>query len=192
MNNTVKIILFILAGLMVVCLAGLLLAGPVVKSIIQKNTMSIGIGADNAQAIAGQMVQFEAPADFGEPYAFQMLGYSLITFTGSDGHSHIYFMQVPEDSGLTEEELLSQVQKMSGSPIGTEFDNAQPMDVVIMGQTVTMLIIDGINSANQPYRQAVGIFAGQDGPILVVFERPLDLWDETELLDFLSSIRQNS
>jgi len=192
MNNTVKIILFILAGLMVVCLAGMLLAGPVVKSIIQKNAMSIGLGADNAQAIASQMVEFEAPADFGEPYAFQMLGYSLITFTGSDGHSHIYFMQVPEDSGLTEEELLSQAQKMSGSTIGTEFDNAQPMDVTIMDQAVTMLIIDGINSANQPYRQAVGIFAGQAGPILVVFERPLDLWDETELLDFLSSIRQNS
>jgi len=188
MKTGMKIFLFILGGMIVLCLAGSLLFAPAMKYISQRFAYSIGLESAKAEELASEMVKYEVPGDFQEPYGFRMGDYSLITYLGEDGQSHIYFMQVPQDSAISKEEMLDQAQKMSGGTIGTEFKNAKTLDAVILDQSVTVWLLEGINSANQPYRQAMTIFDGRNGTLMVVFERPAASWDEGELLDFLASI----
>lgn len=188
MNTGLKILLVILGGLMVLCVAGLVFFVPAAKFISQSAANAIGLETVKAEELAAEMVDYQVPSDFEKPYGFRMGDYSLITFLGSDGQSHIYFMQIPEDSKISKEEMLNEAQKMSGGTIGTGFDNANRMEIEVLGQTAPVWLIDGINSANQPYRQAVSIFDGRNGTMMVVFERPEVKWNDAELLEFLASI----
>jgi hypothetical protein len=52
-----------------------------------------------------------------------------------------------------------------------------------------MLVSEGMNHDNQTFRQVSGIFEGQNGPTMIVFERPVSQWDQAEVDNFLASIK---
>ena len=59
----------------------------------------------------------------------------------------------------------------------------------IRGQDVTLIVSEGLNSANVPYRQVTAAFEGKGGPTLLVFSETVGAWDQAAVDEFIASIR---
>jgi hypothetical protein len=59
---------------------------------------------------------------------------------------------------------------------------------IIMGQEVELVTSEGTNHEGQADRQVSAIFQGNGGQAMVMFERPVESWDQAEVDGFLASI----
>ncbi len=60
--------------------------------------------------------------------------------------------------------------------------------VVIRGQSATLVILEGLNSENQPYRSATALFEGRSGPALVSISSMVSVWNPEMVDAFLASL----
>ena len=119
----------------------------------------------------------------------QLAGASLVGYTGSDNHSHIYFFQAPANVKVDQAEMERQLSQA----IENGDDPTDVVDMVpsrLCGQDTTLLVSEGVNSDGDAFRQVSGMFQGKGGQALVVFERPVSNWDQAEVDTF--SRRSNS
>jgi hypothetical protein len=61
-------------------------------------------------------------------------------------------------------------------------------ELTVRGQTAAMVVSDGVNSDDQPYRQVTVAFQGKGGPALLVISEPTDRWNQENIDAFLASI----
>ncbi len=191
MNKTTKIILGVTAGVVVVCLivaaAGFLLAratGRALGSVLLTD-------ANKVAEISGTIAEYTLPSGFGNGYASQVAGYTLVGYTGSDGHSHVYFFQLPAGVKVEQAEIERQLNQAVGEPAISRRSSqvVSQTPATICGQQTNLVVSEGINSDNQPFRQVSALFQGKGGQAAVTFERPLSSWDQAEVDAFLRSIR---
>jgi hypothetical protein len=190
MNSTGKLILGMVGGVFLVC-AFLGLAGNVVIHATGRTfTKALQSNPDQAAAISESIADYDLPPDFGEAYAKQALGFSLVSYTGQDRHSHVIFFQLPDGLQIDLSQINSQIELVdSGQQKIKQYSQVVgEIPAVIRGQETTLLLTEGVNSAGQTYRQASSIFNGKGGQALVVFERPVSSWDQGELEGFIASI----
>jgi hypothetical protein len=192
MNRTNKIILGLAAGAAVICLCAA--AGSLF--FLRTTGRVLGKAIDASQAdvekVAGGIASYTLPAGFGEGYAIQVAGFSMVSYTGEDGHSHVYFFQLPEGVHVDQAELERRFRESARSQDSNWDRQTEVVDQVpatIAGQEVTLVVSEGVNHAGQSFRQISGMFQGQGGQALVVFERPPESWDQAEVDEFLASIR---
>lgn len=190
MNTTVKIIIGLIAGIFILCLlsatAGLLLFNTASKTVSQV----IQTDQDVTQ-IAGEIADYDLPAGFGQAYATKVAGFSLVSYTGDDSYSHIFLFQLPAGVHVDQAEIERRFQQASGEPQ----DQFQKMKVVdrqtgtIRGQSVELVISEGTNHADMPYREVSGIFQGKQGQAAVMISGPIATWDQGMVDSFLASLR---
>lgn len=191
MSKTPSIFLIIIGGLIVMCLIVVVgafflfgSARTVLKSTLKTDT-------DKTVEIAGSIAEFTIPAEFSEPYATRLVGFSMVQYNHSDGHSHISFFQIPRAIHIDEVEMERQFRQTEprenrrGKVIIKLVDEVQ---ATIMGQEVTLMISEGTNSDGEPYRECSGIFEGKGGQAMVIYEAPLSSWDQAEVDALLASI----
>jgi hypothetical protein len=191
MNSTGKILLGLIAGIAIVCLVA------VAAGLILTRSAGVSIGkalqSDPAQAgeVTKDIADYDLPADFGEPYAREIAGFDLVSYTGQDGHSHIMFFQLPEGVELDPAEMERQLDEVAGSTgsAGLKTAVVEQYQATLRGQETTLVVSEGVNHDGQAFRQVTGIFQGNGGQALVVFERPASAWDPVEVEAFLASIR---
>jgi hypothetical protein len=192
MNTLSKIIVGFVAVTIILCLAtaagGFLLlrsGGQLIANHFETKPAKV---ADVASTIA----DYRVPAGFGAPYSAHLLGFSLVGYTGNDGHSHIYLAQLPKDFLLDQADFEKQLRQVTP---GQGFDRPSDMTVVdqqratIRGQSVTLLVSQGINSDGDPFREVTAMFEGKGGQVLVVYETPINHWNQAEVDTFLASIQ---
>ena len=188
MNKTTKLILGFVAGAIVLCLA--VVAGGLL--IVRTTGWALGrvfkTDVEQVAVISSSIAEYTVPAGFGNPYAVQAVGYSLVAYTGADGHSHIFLFQLPGDVRVDQAEIERQLRQATGS-------GDQPTDIVnlvpatVCGQDTTLVVSEGVSSAGQPFRQVSGMFSGKGGQALVVFETPVSTWNQAEVDAFIASIQ---
>jgi hypothetical protein len=122
-------------------------------------------------------------------FSTSMLGYTVASYTGPNGPSHLYLIQSEQGSDGDElAKMLAQLVPGAGDPnAGTTVIENRP--ATIRGQEVTLIVSEGVNSENVSYRQVTAAFQGKGGPALLVFSGTVDAWDQAAVDEFLASIR---
>ncbi len=110
MNGTIKIILGLIAGITLVCLilgiSGLLLFQSTVETVVQASPVEVKFEEHAPEEIA----DYALPSGFGDKFTLQLGGYSLVGYTGDDGHSHIYLAQADASTGVTLDAIEGWIQ----------------------------------------------------------------------------------
>ncbi len=191
MSSTIKIIIGVVIGSFTVCL----LAGAAGVWMIRSAGTAIGKGLQSDQErvleVSADIAEYDLPGDFENAYAMQAGGFDLVSYTGQDRHSHVYFFQLPGGVRLEESLLERQFNQFSRDQANDNRHTTpvSQMAATIRGQETTLVVSEGVNSEGQAFRQATAIFEGKGGQALVVFERPVSSWDVAEMETFVASIR---
>jgi hypothetical protein len=192
MNNTAKIILGLVAGAVVLCLcvgvAGLILFRSAGSAIGQ----AFNTDANQVKNVSASIADYTLPEGFGSATTMQLAGFDLVSYTGDDGYSHIYFFQLPDGVQLDPAEMERKLKENTAEPGDGAVRKTEVVDqlpATIRGQETTLVVSEGVNRDGQPFRQVSAIFQGNDGQAMVLFERPAEQWDQAEADDFIASIR---
>jgi hypothetical protein len=143
----------------------------------------------NVAEIASKIADFDVPAGYAPELSAHLLGYSLASYKGTTGPSHLYLVQSEKDSDKAElQKMLEQMAPGSSNP-NTRMTVVENRTATVRGQEADVVISEGTNSDNVTYRQATVAFQGKGGPALLVFSESADLWDQAVLDTFLGSIQ---
>ncbi len=191
MNRTAKVILGIVVGLLALCIittgAGII----IIRSAGTVLARSLQTDPQKASAIASSIAEYSLPDGFGSPYATRLAGFSLVQYTHTDGHSHVTFFQIPNGIKVDPAEMERQFRQNAPDRNHSRADRIKMVNQVqgtINGQPVTLVVSEGTNSDEQPFREVSGLFQGKGGQAMVVYEAPLSRWDQAEVDAFLASI----
>ncbi len=191
MSTTVKIILGLIAGSVLLCgivaISGLLLF----RSATQAFAGALEDNPIEVQQVAGEILdEIDVPDGFGRGYVVQALGYSVVAYDGEDEHGHIYIIRLPSNVKVDLPDFNS-YQRAAGSqdtrPGKMEVVGQEP--AVVAGQETMLLISEGANSDGQPYRQAGCVLQDDEGQTLIIYETLVSEWDQAEVDAFFTSIR---
>ncbi len=140
---------------------------------------------------AAQIADFTPPEGYQPEMAFEMNGYSIVSYNPGDGHSHLYLVQAPASEDITPEKLeamLSQ-EKTGQKDRTTRLTVVEKRTATIRGQAVSLVISEGTNSHGDAYRQATTAFQGKGGLAMLVLEEPTSRWDDARLNQLIASIQ---
>jgi hypothetical protein len=190
MDRTTKIILGVVAGLIVVCSA-CAVAGILFFNISSRTVgRSIQSSSANVPQASADIAEYDLPAGFGLEFGMEAGDFSMAAYAGEDGHSHIYFLQLPANLNLDEAQMWSRMQQAQEyGNLPAQLKMVETKTGVIRGQEVELVISEGDNHEGQSYRQVSGVFQGKGGQAMVVFEAPVGAWDQATVDAFLTSIR---
>ena len=192
MNNTVKIILGITAGIVILCLCGAVSGLLLFRSTGWVLSETFNTDANEVENVSGSIADYTVPAGFGEAYTTQVAGFSMVSYTGDDNHRHIYFFQLPAGIQVDQAEIERQLQDAAPEDSQRWVDRMEVVDrqpATICGQDVTLVTSEGLNHDKQPFRQVSAMFQGRGGQALVVFSAPVVAWDQAVVDEFLASIQ---
>ena len=172
-----KMVLIVTGTLLIVCLcltaAGLAATGGVSWLLYQRG--------DNAQAnvtaVSDTIADYTLPAGFGDGSAVSVAGFSMVSYTGADGHSHIYLIQAPPGLALDQASLERQMHRAIGTDEWAQTTVVDRQPCHIRGQETTLVVSEGLNHDDQRYRSASGLFEGKEGLALVNISAPASSWD---------------
>ena len=135
------------------------------------------------------IADFDLPAGYTFEFSTSMLGYTVAAYKGPNGPSHLYLIQSERASDGDElAKMLVQLVPSAGDP-DSDMTVIENRLATIRGQDVTLIVSEGFNSENVPYRQVTAAFEGKGGPALLVFSETLGAWDQDTVDKFLASIR---
>ena len=141
MNRTTKIILGIIAGLVVVCSA-CAVAGILLFSISSRTVgRSIQSSSANVAQASADIAEYDLPAGFGLEYGMEAGVFSMVAYTGEDGHSHIYFFQLPASLNLDAAQMWDRMQQtQQNGNVPAELKMVETKTGVIRGQEVQLVV----------------------------------------------------
>lgn len=192
MSTTMKVILGILIGGMLVCAlagAGAYLAlhatGRMLDRAVQDDPANVG-------QIAASIANYALPDGFDSGVAMQAAGMAFVSHTGADGHSHAMFFQLPSGVHVDQAEIERQFKQTAGKgQVGDrQVQVVDQIETIICGQQTVVVISEGVNSDGQIFREATATFDGRGGQALVVYEAPVSAWDQATVDAFFASIQQ--
>lgn len=132
---------------------------------------------------------YELPPGFEDGYAGTMAGFTVVAYNGDDGQSHIYLAQGPQWLTLDEDALQRQMQTAAGDEEWSEVTVVERYPCQIRGEPATVIVSEGRNHDNQPYRTASAMFSGNGGPALLNIAMPAGRWDQELVNDFVDSLQ---
>ncbi len=205
MTRNTKIVLGVVAGLLVLCMcAGIAgfaaltavartayqapIQGPVVERAVRvQPAPGDSIFAERAP------VQYDLPTGWREDLARHIFGVDMTALGGSDGHSHIFLLQIPPErdaqSSLREALALDHAGSRMAYRNGVQFRQVGQTQATLRGQPVTMTISEGTNRDGETYRQLTGVAADGTAQLVVLIEQPAKTWDQAMVDRFIASIR---
>jgi len=192
MNTTLKWILGILVGGMLLCLVivvlGLVLFNATTRSVIS------GVQAEPGEAasVAAQIADFALPEGYTSAVATQFAPLEVVGYNGPDGHSHIYLIQLPPGVRVDQAARESQLQSSAGdqgSQYGPDMRIIEQQPVTIRGQATTLVVSEGTNGEGRSIRSANAAFEGKDGQALLSISGSTDGWDAAMVEAFIDSMK---
>lgn len=146
--------------------------------------------AEEIRAVGDAISAYTVPQGYSEAFATDVMGYQLVSLQGPLPSCHIYLAQAPEGVEIDAEKLRQQARKMGSGNQGETRDLrlVEEREVSLRGETVAMMVSEGRNSDNLPYREVTAVFAGRGGQALLSISAPVEVWD-WELVDqFIASL----
>jgi hypothetical protein len=190
MNTTVKWILIVCLSLFVLCGCGwvgiftlLRASGTVIASSIETDVQTVA-------AVGGDIATYDLPDGFGSAFSVQLGGFSMISHTGFDQHSHIYFFRIPPNVHIDEAGIESKLRSSGWVQYPVRYTLVDQQVGMICGQETTLVTSEGVNGEGQGYRQMSAAFTTRDGAgAYVIISMPLETWDQDVVDGFFASIR---
>ncbi len=187
-----KIVLRIVIGMLLVCLVGGVAAFALAGSVARAFASEWQSNPTQVAAVASGIADYDQPTGFGNAFARQASGFSFVTYTGDDGHSHIYLFQLPAFIILDQAELERQAQQATQPRSHNRPPRMETVDrrqAIVRGQEITLTVREGVNSDGLAYREMSGMFQGKSGQALVTITGLIKTWDQAKADAFLASIR---
>lgn len=189
MDKTVKIVLMMIGGLVVLCLcigaagwAAFRSAGQVLSQTIDDDPIKVA-------AVSDDIASYTLPAEFGAGQAVQLANFSMVSHTAVNGRTHITLLQAPASLPLDRDELERQMSLASGADQWSEVTVIETKPCQIRGEAAQLVISEGISHDGSRYRSASAVFAGNGGPALVNISGPAANWDQAMVESFIESLQ---
>lgn len=192
MSRQTKIIIGVLVGFIVLCLA-ICVVGVIFTNIVGKNVASdIKPDPEKAAKTASEIADFTPPPGFQPMSGFTILGYTVVIYdNGSDSSDFMMLMQIP---GLTEidDATIEQMQQAIERQRGGGMNNRRIVDtrdMTIRGKPARVIIQEGTSGANaMPLRQMMVAFQGKGGVAMLVITTLTSEWDQASFDRMVESI----
>lgn len=189
MNQTVKIILILLGGLVALCLCVGTASWLAFRSAGRVLSQAVDDDPAKVSTISDDIADYSLPADFGAGQAVQVADFSMVSYTAVDGRTHIYLMQAPASLPIDRDELERQMSIASGTDEWREVRVIDTKPCQIRGEEATLVISEGVSHDGSRYRSASAVFDGNGGTALVNVSGPTDDWDQAMVDSFIESLQ---
>jgi len=138
---------------------------------------------------------YELPPGYQERVAMDILVYSFVMIApeaGTTGNAPLImlaqFSQIGTDRKQMEEQIRQAFEQQSGNR-GLDLKLVEVKKMTIRGEEVDVTIFEGTDQNGYILRQLVTSFPGKKGTAMLMIMGSPSAWDETEIDDFLKSIR---
>jgi hypothetical protein len=190
MNKTVKWILIICLSMFVLCGCGAVATFTLLRATGRVMANTIQTDGDLVPAMSSEIAEYDVPDGFGPPFAVQVVGFSMISHTGLDNHSHIYFFRVPPNVHFDHDKVESKLRTSGWVQYPVRYRLVDEQPGMIRGEETTMVTSEGVNGSGLRYRQMSAAFSTGDGAnAYVIISMPADSWDQALVDAFLGSIK---
>ena len=189
MNRTLKIFLIIAGGALTFVLsllvAGFIMlrsAGWVLNHVIDSEPASVS-------EVGRTIADYDVPDHYTDAYAAEVADFTMVTYHDVDTDGHIYLFQMPETIQLDPALLETRLRMASDTEVLAKVAVVHHMPCRIRGQETTLVISEGLNHDNRPYRSASAIFPGKGGQALINISGPIEDWDQALVDSFVESFQ---
>lgn len=191
MSKSTKIIIGVILGLVVICLivcvvgvAGLGLLGRSVASSIK---------ADPAEAaqVAPEIADITPPDGFQPTASVNILNIKAVIYEAPGTQRSMFLIQLPV-SGSISGSQMDTLKKSLEQQSGQELNNLQTInsyDTTVRGQPAQVVVMEGANQDNTPFRQMLLTFQGKGGTAMLGIYGPTDGWDQAAYDAMVKSIQ---
>jgi len=186
-------VIILALGLVSACIL-LLIVGRALTPKIRSSFLSLFMKEDPqfAAQVAHTMIDYDLPPGYQEQRAMQVKTYYTFVIIASNDHpSDMITIQLASD-------LLKDPEWGKGSQeqAAQEFANLRYQthtvsvkEVFVRNEPTELMILEGKDDNGIAIRQALTVFTGKNGNVLVIIVGDIETWDQAMVDQFLSSIR---
>ena len=196
MTKNTKIILGVVVGLLVLCLiacgVGVLGFGLFSRNVAQTVSQNVKNDPAAAEQTAQKIATIDIPAGFQAGTSMNILGISMVVYENSaNNNQSIFLLQMPT-GGEINDTTIQQMQQAMERQTNRSVTNMKTVDsrtVTIRDKPAQIIIQEGVNNENQPYRSEMVAFQGNGGLAMLVISGPTASWDQTAYDKMVNTIR---
>jgi hypothetical protein len=178
----------VLSTLLVVCLCAAGAGYIALRSMGWVLARSLDSEPATVASTGSAIASYELPPGFDDGYAGTIAGFTWLPTTATMGRAT--FISCRGRSGspgrgcaaAADADCCRRRAEWSGVTVVERYP------CQIRGEQATVVVSEGRNHDNQPYRTASVLFIGNGGPALLNFSMPAARWDQEFVDDFLNSI----
>jgi len=197
-NRRTKIIIWVIAGIIGLCL--LFCVGGYFGLQMVGKTILKSMASDNPTQVAQtahQIIDYELPQGFTEQTSMNMLAFKMIIIgRGSYAHSKtsqvIMISEMPATGNYDEAQMRQEIQgqmQVAMARADIELTLLETKNEMIAGQDVPVYIYKGVESDGSIVKELVtGVFTGKKGKVMIFAFGPENTWDQASIDTFLASI----
>ena len=186
-------VIILALGLVSTCIL-LLIVGRALTPKIRSGFLSLWMKEDpqfTAQ-VAHSIIDYDLPPGYQEQRAIQVKTYyTLAIIVSNDRPSDLIAIQlasnVLKDPEWGESSQERAAQEFADLHYQTHIVNVQ--EVFVRNESTKLLILEGQDDDGVAIRQALTVFTGKNGNVLVIIVGDIETWDQVMVDQFLSSIR---
>ncbi len=190
MTKNQKIIIFVVGGIVILCLASCVVGFLLFRGVGSAITNSVIKSTVEVQSQAQQIATIDMPAGYSASEGFNIFGVTMAIFKSSSSDVFIMLMQMPKTGDLTQADidLMQQTFNRQYSSRGYQMHVVSTKDMTIRDKPAKMIVSEGTGSG-KAIRQVVVFFTGNNGLAALFVTGPQDQWDAQAYDAMIRSIR---
>lgn len=187
MSRNAKIALIVVGALAVICL-GICGVGYFALQRIGTNFANPA----SAKQVGSEIADYTLPPGYTEKAGMNLLVYKMVMIAPEEqtGRGMFIMLLGAQAAGVNQEQMERQMQQSFQQQYGQQDSRMQVIGqehYTIRGKETTFTIAE--SDASPKMRQAIGVFDGKNGFVMVMGMGAASQWDDSVLREFLSSIR---
>jgi hypothetical protein len=146
---------------------------------------------DYAAQVAHTMIDYALPPGYREQSAMQVKTYYTLAIIASNDHPSDLIAIQPASDLMKDPEWGGNSQERAAQEIADlryETHTVSVLSAFIRNQPSMIRILEGQDEDGHDIRQAISVFSGKRGNVLVLIVGDIETWDQTMVDQFLSSI----
>jgi hypothetical protein len=190
LSRQTKIVLAIVAGLAVLCLAACIVGALLLGAFGQRVTDSVMTEPQQVQDNASTIAEFDLPPGFATESSINMLGIRVAMFTNTQNDHFISLLQIPTRGDINDENIR-QLEEAMARGSNRQLADVQTIEeraLTVRGEPARLLLQSG-TSDGRAYRQLLLAFQGKGGLALLIVMGPEAGWDQPVYDAMIESIR---
>ena len=193
MTRQTKIIIGVVAGVLILCLAICVVGGLFINTLGKNIAADAKPDPDKAAQTAADIADFTPPEGYQPMTGMKILGYTIVVYTKEGSASDfLMLMQIP---GLNEmnDTTIQQMQQAIERQGRGNLDNKRVIDtrdLTIRGKPARAIVQEGTTKGgSETVRQLMVAFQGKGGVAMLMLTASAAEWDQASIDQMIESIR---